>query len=344
MAYTSEDLFGQKSLIDYTLAIENANQSALLELFPRSKKDTLTIELFKAAHNSLADMASVHAFGTKAEERTSSEVSFDIQDMMLVKQRYVLKEKDLLMLEQPSGNAIIEELKTKWYGDVGAMVNAVLNRFEAMAGEVLTTGKLNINENNFKGTIDYKRPKDLTSIFNLKDDSVNPLDSLEEFMDIVEDIGDERPTRLLTHPKQIREFVRHPLVKKSFYGLDYERLIPLSEINNILRLNGFPDIVRYDKKFKRIKKDGTYSKGQLILPDNAWYFLPGHKVGDIFHGPTAEGRQMRKHGIDTSQIGYVTTTYTEETNPPTEAVGASATGLVSFPHAEQTGVLFNEDE
>lgn len=344
MAYTSEDLFGQKSLIDYTLAIEQANSTVLTELFPQSKQDTLTVELFKGAHNSIADMASIHAFGTKALERTSIEAAFDIQDMMLVKERYVLKEKDLIMLEQATGNAIVEKLKEDWYGDIGSMIQAVLNRFEAMRGEILATGKLKINENGFKGTIDYQRPAELLRKMNLDDPDINPLDVLEEFMDVVEEIGNERPTRMLTHPKMLRKFVNHPKVRKAFLGVDYEQLIPLSRVNSILSENDFPTIQTYNKRLKKLQKDGTYTKGQLILPENAWFMLPGHKVGDTFHGPTAEGRRLRKHGIDTSQIGFVTTTYTEETNPPIEAVGAASTGLVSFPHAEQVGVLMNTEE
>lgn len=331
-----EDILSQKKLIDYTQRIEQEVRP-LAELFPEQKVDQLVLELFKAANDNIADVASVHAFGAKAEERQSKGIGFDLQEMFLVKQAVAIKEKDLITLEQTISDTVINQVKTTYVNELVATVRAILKRFEVMRGEVLYKAKLEINENGYTGTIDYKRPVKNTGTWDFTDEATNPLDSIEKAMDYIEDLTEVRPTRVLTSTKNVRALISHPKLKSGFLGTEKDRIIPLSRVNEVMEELDMPQIGIYKEKYRKLQKNGKF-KTEFIIPQDKFILLPPTKVGDTFYGPTAEGRRLRKHGVETRQDAFVTTAYTEETNPPEEKIISAATGLVSAPYIDQVYV------
>lgn len=331
-----EDILTQKKLIDYTQRIQDEVRP-LAELFPEQKVDQLVLELFKAANDNIADVASIHAYGAKAEERQSKGVSFDLQEMFLVKQAVAIKEKDLIALEQTISDTVINQVKDAYVNELVATVRAILKRFEVMRGEILYTGKLNVNENGFKGTIDYKMPVKNFGSWDFTDESIDPLQLIDDAMEYIEDLTEVRPTRVITSKKNIRALISHPKVRSAFYGTEKDKIIPLSKVNQVLEELDMPTFGVYKEKYKKLQKNGKY-KTDFIIPQDKLILLPPTKVGDTFYGPTAEARRLRKHGIETKQDAFVTTAYTEEANPPEEKIISAATGLVSAPYIDQVYV------
>lgn len=331
-----EEILTQKKLIDYTQRIQNEVRP-LAELFPEQKVDQLALELFKAANNNIADVASIQAFGAKAEERQSKGVSFDLQEMFLVKQAVVIKEKDLITLEQTLSDTVTNQIKTTYVNELVATVRAILKRFEVMRGEVLYSGKFSVNENGFKGTIDYKRPAQNTGSWDFTDETTNPLDSIEEAMDYIEDLTEVRPARIITSKKNVRALISHPKIRSAFYGTEKDKVIPLSRVNQVMEELDMPQIGIYQEKYKKLQKNGKF-KTEFIIPQDKFILVPSTKIGDTFYGPTAEGRRLRKHGIEVKQDAFVTTAYAEEINPPEEKIISAATGLVSAPYIDQVYV------
>ncbi len=331
-----EDILFQKRLIDYTQRVQEEVRP-LAELFPEQKVDELVLELFKAANDNIADVASIHAFGAKAEERQSKGVSFDLQEMFLVKQAVAIKEKDLIALENTISDTVINSIKDKYLNELIATVRAVLKRFEVMRGEILHTGKLVVNENGYKGTIDYKMPAQNFGNWDFTDESKDPLQLIDDAMEYVENLTEVRPTRVITSKKNIRALVQHPKVRSAFYGTEKDRIITMSKVNQVMEELDMPTFGVYREKYKKLQKNGKY-KTDFIIPQDKLILLPPTKVGDTFYGPTAEGRRLRKHGIETKQDAFVTTAYAEEINPPEEKIISAATGLVSAPYIDQVYV------
>lgn len=333
------ELFSQKRLVDYTLHIQEETRP-LAEFFPEQKAGELTLELFKGANNLVADVAPVQAFGAKAEERQSIGGDVSLQDMLLTKQKVTIKERDLIRLEETTNDLLINQIKNTYVNELVATIRAVFKTFEVGRGQILYSGKWTpVVATGGKIEVDYHRSPENEGELDLTDDKTNPLDVLEEAMDYIEDITNgERPTRIIAHPKIIRAFVNHPLIRSSFLGLEKDKIIPVADLNGLMQSIDMPTFAPYNGRYRVLQKDGTF-KSSLIIPDDKMILLPPHAVGDTFYGPTAEGRRLRKHGIEARQEEtFATTTYVEGDDPPTESILTAATGLISAPYIDETFV------
>ena len=111
------------------------------------------------------------------------------------------------------------------------MTDSVRVRVEAMRMELLSTGKIAINENKIKVTIDYKVPNRNKKAFTWQaPESDTPLDDLASLADAVENESGSRPTRALTSRKVVKTICNCASVRKAIYGVNAAKVTILSEL------------------------------------------------------------------------------------------------------------------
>lgn len=328
-----EEVLSYKELIDYTKT--RAPQKKILEeLYPSRKTEALEIKMIRGANN-LPVSASIHAFDTESEIDQRETTGYDVAELALIKRKRKLSEKEIIHLEQPRNDAEEREAVNKIYNDVDTLQDSVHTRVEAMRGEALATGKIVINENGYKATIDYGVPAAHKKTFKWLSGTPDILDDMDTSVDkIVDDTG-FTPTRVLTSKKNLNIILKNEKIRKAVFGVNSDRLLSKQELNTFLKSLSLPQIAIYDAKFRILTQKGTYVT-KRYFPENAFVFMPDGNLGETLFGLTAEELELRKKpDVDITEIGNVVIEQYATDDPVAKWIKAVATALVTFPCADQ---------
>lgn len=328
-----QEVLSYKELIDYTKT-RTPQAKILEELFPSRKTEALEIRMIRGANN-LPVSASIHAFDIEAEIDQRESAGYDVAELALIKRKRKLSEKEIIHLEQPRNDAEEREAINKIYNDVDALQDSVLTRIEAMRGEALSTGKLIINENGYKASIDYGVPNDHKKKFAWLTGTPDMLGDMDASIDkIVDDTG-FTPTRVLTSKKILNAMLKDEKIRKAIFGVNSDKLLSRQELNTFLQSLGLPQIAVYDAKYRVLTAKGTYIT-KRYFPENAFVFLPDGNLGETLFGLTAEELELRKRSdVDITEIGNVIMEQYSTEDPVAKWIKAVATALVTFPYADQ---------
>ena len=220
------------------------------------------------------------------------------------------------------------------------MTDAVKVRVEAMRMELLSTGKIAINENKVKVTIDYKVPSGNKKSFTWQTPaSDTPLDDLSALADAVEAESGYRPTRALTSRKIVKTICNCDSVKKAIYGVNSDKIVTLAALNELLAQLDLPQIVVYEGKYKKETSKGFATT--RYFPENVISMFGDETLGETIYGLTAEevkligdGKMQESSMLDNK---IFVGTYTS-IDPVGEFTKAVATALPTLPHGEELGI------
>lgn len=331
-----EELLTPRELIDYTKTRE---QEAYMGeyLFPEEKKEALEIDMVKGASN-LPVSAKVHAFDTEAEIGSREGAEVFSQDMALIKKKIKIPEKTIIALESPRNDKEEEDMIKNIFRDVDNLVASVKTRVECMRMEALSTGKIQINENGVKASIDYGMPAEHKSAKTWLSGTPKILEDMEEMVEkIVDDTG-FTPVRALTSKKNLSAILRDERIRAAVYGVNSAKLLTVAELNAFLAQQKLPQIAIYDKKYRVQDAKGKYIT-KRFLPDDAFIMMPEGKMGDTFYGVTAEELELRrKADVEVSDVGKIIVCHYSTIDPVAKWIKAVATALPSFPYADQVFV------
>ena len=332
-----EEVLTTKELIDYTK--ERAMPAMVGEtLFPSQKTDSLEIEMIKGASN-LPVSASIHAFDSETEIGSREGTSKGFQGLALIKRKEKVGEKLLIALNNPRTTAEEKRIIDNLFNIVDDLTKSVLVRVEAMRMEALSTGKLNINENGVKATIDYGM---LSAHKVSKTWASGTPDILEDIFNLCSTISDNsgfKPTRILTSTTNLNIMLKDASIRSGVFGVNASKLLTVPELNQFLAAQSLPQIATYDAKYRVQGKDGKYAT-KRYLADNALVLLSDGKMGDTFYGPTAEEIELALKGdVDIEMIGNILVEQYSTNDPVAKWIKAVATAMPSFPYADQVGVI-----
>lgn len=331
-----EELLSHKELIDYTKA---RTLPAMLgeTLFPSMKIEGLEVEMIKGA-SSLPVAANIHAFDAETEIGSREGGSYSMQELALIKRKIKLGEKELIALNNPRNGAEEKQIIDKIFNDVDNLVNGVLARIEAMRMEALSTGKLVINENGFRTTVDYGTPNNhkanRTWTANAK-----ILENIYDMCDqIVKDTG-FTPTRALTSRTVLNMMLKDEAIRKGIFGVNSDRLLTVNELNQFLAAQSLPQVAIYDAQYRTQGKNGAYTS-KRYLEEDKFILMPDGIMGNTFYGVTAEELELRnKADVDLQSVGNIFVEQYNTNDPVAKWVKAVATAMPSFPYADQVGML-----
>ncbi|WJY27469.1 major capsid protein [Sporosarcina trichiuri] len=327
------ELFSTKEVLNYQ---QNRQYPALLgeTLFPEVKKQSLEFDMIKGG-NALPVVASVHAFDTEAEigSREASKMAIELA---LVKRKMQLKEKDIIAIEQPRNAAEQQYLMSQVYNDIDVLTAGVRARIEAMRMEVLSTGKVTLDENGLDMVVDYGVPaanKEALSGTGLwTAETADPIEDLMRWADSLS----ARPTRALTSTAVLSALLRHPKIVGALFGRDSMRVATRNDLNAFMQQHDLPTIAVYDAQYRKQEKNGTYTKHRY-LPKNSFVMFGDGQLGETLYGPTPEeNRLVRDPAVQEQQIGKVLAmVYEENLDPVSTWTKAVATAMPSFPAADE---------
>lgn len=332
-----EEVFNTNELINY---FKDRQETPMLGeiLFPERKIQDIEFDMILGT-GGLPVTAECYAFDTETQIASREAIEKGAAELALIKNKIKIAEKEIIKINNPRTRAELEDTLSRLYNDAEKMVKSIKVRVEAMRMELLSTGKIAINENNIKVTLDYKVPAGNQKSFNWKDTSTaKPLDDLETLAGAVEDES-SRPTRALTSKKVAGKICACDSVRKAIYGVNSDKIVTLPVLNELLLQLNLPQIVTYEGKYKKEGKKG-FDKVRYF-PENKIAMFGDGTLGETIYGLTAEELKLIGDGKmeETSMVEnkIFVGTYTS-IDPVGEFTKAAATALPSLPHGEELGI------
>lgn len=332
-----EEVFNTSELINYYR--ERALVPMLGEaLFPERKIPDIEFDMI-LGKGGLPVSASVHALDTKTQLASREAIEKGVASLALIKRQIKITEKEIIKIQNPRTDAELAFVLSQLYKDSEKMVEGIKVRVEAMRMEALSTGKIKIEENNVKVTIDYGVPKGNQKAFDWSDPAKSkPLDDLETLAAAVEEASGSRPTRMLTSKKIQQSICKNVSVREAIHGVNAAKTVTLTMLNELLTELELPTLVTYEAKYKVEITKGYSTK--RYFPDNVISMFGDGTLGETIYGLTAEEVKLIGDAKmeEASMVGNIFVgTYTS-IDPVGEFTKAAATALPSFPHAEELGI------
>ncbi|RBP66432.1 major capsid protein E [Brevibacterium sanguinis] len=195
------------------------------------------------------------------------------------------------------------------------VAKATVNRVALLRGEALATGRLAINENEFKQTVDFGRRADftVTAANPWGGASPDPLSDIEQWVTAYSDANGEAPDRLIMSRK-----AAVALTKAIYAGLTNPGpVFTQSNASEILVGNGFPPITVNDRQFA----------GRRLIPDNVAVLASTNGAGATPWGTTVEATDPRyKMPANVELPGLVVGAYDQD-DPNVKWIRANAIAL-----------------
>lgn len=137
----------------------------------------------------------------------------------------------MIALESPRNDNEEADMIRRIFNDVDNLVASVRTRVEAMRMEALSTGKIQINENGVKASIDYGMPSAHKASKTWTSGTPTILEDMDSWVDkIVGDTG-FTPTRALTSKKVLNAILRDERIRSAIYGVNSAKMLTVSELN-----------------------------------------------------------------------------------------------------------------
>lgn len=290
-----------------------------LKLFPLVQTENMKLAIANLMEGSdIPVMAFVHALDTEArigDRPNYSEIKYEL---LLIKEKLNQGEalrKKMRDLGMGDGE---REILTAIYDDAANLISRVLTRMEVMACELLSTGKITVDENNAKVEIDFKLPAAHKIAFTGWSDPTK---------DILADLVSAKRT---SKNKIVRALISNQILdymmnNNAIKGVAASS-VPVAYVTQEWTLN----YVRSVLGIEFIVTDGTYKKS--ANSDDEFYFFKQ----DVITFITTDGPVGRTfvttapevdYGIADRVQGYVAVTQWYENDPAGVWTKASAIAL-----------------
>lgn len=332
-----EEVFNTNELINYFQARQIPAMLGAA-LFPERKIQDIEFDMI-LGKGGLPVTASVHAFDTKTQMASRDAIQKGASALALIKRQIKISEKELIKIQNPRTDTELRFVLSQLYKDAENMTTAVQVRVEAMRMELLSTGKIVINENGVGVTLDYKVPAGNQKPFNWSDlATAKPLDDLDTLASAVETASGYRPVRALTSRKVLKAICNSTSVRKAVFGVNSDKVVTMAQLNDLLTQMELPTFVVYEAKYR---KEGTNAyTTERYYPENKISMFGGETLGETIYGLTAEEVKLIGDGKmeQAEMVGNIFVgTYTS-IDPVGEFTKAAATALPSCPYADSIGI------
>jgi hypothetical protein len=332
-----EEVFNTSELINYFK--ERVIVPMLGEaLFPERKIQDIEFDMILGS-GGLPVSATIHAFDTKTVLASRAAIEKGVQSLALIKRQIKITEKELIKIQNPRTDAELKFVLSQLYNDAEKMEEAIRVRVEAMRMEVLSSGKIVIDENEVAVTIDYlipsgnKKAYDWTTLT-----TATPLVDLDTIATAVETECGSRPSRAMTSRKIVKAICACTSIKKAVFGSNSDKIVTLALLNELLVQSDLPVLLVNEGKYKI--ETATGFETVRYFPENIISMFGSDTLGETIYGLTAEEVKLIGDGkMDTAEmVGNVFVGTYGSIDPVGEFTKAAATAIPSFPHGEELGI------
>lgn len=331
-----DEFFSTKELLNYFKA-RTIKQMLGEGLFPSRKIQDIEFNMITGS-GGLPVSASIHALDSATEMASRQALEKGVAALALIKRQIKIGEKELIKLNSPRNDAEFQLTLSELYNDAEKMVEAVNVRVEAMRMEVLSSGKLVINENGVAVTLDYGIPAENKKTFDWSGASSKPLDDLDTLATAVETTSGVRPSRALTSRKILKSICNNTSVRKAIFGTNSDKIVTQAQLNDLLAQMELPQIAVYEEKYKIETAAGYATK--RYFPDTVISMFSDNSLGETIFGLTAEEVKLIGDGQmdEASMVGNIFVGKYSSVDPVGEFTKAAGTALPTLPHGEEVGL------
>lgn len=332
-----EEVLNTEELINY-FRDRQVSQMLGESLFPERKIQDIEFDMI-LGRGGLPVSANVHALDTKTQIASRDAIQKGAQGLVLIKRQIPVKEKEIIKIQSPRSNAELKFVLSQLYKDAENMHESVRVRVEAMRMELLTTGKIKIEENNVKVTLDYGVPNGNKKSYNWSDPATaRPLDDIKALVKAVKDSSGASPSRALTSSTIVDAICACTSVRKAINGVNSDMIVTLADLNALLSRMQLPKIITYDEKYRVETAKGFDTK--RYFAENAFTVFSDSALGETIYGLTAEEIALIGDGkMDQAEmIGNIFVGSYKTIDPVATYTKAVATAIPSCPYADEIGI------
>lgn len=226
-------------------------------------------------------------------------------------------------LNNPRIRAAIED-------DAVEMALAIHTRMEYARGELLSTGKVTIEENGLILQADFGRAANHTQTAPILWDTAgsDPLADLLAWVKIYKDTNGFKPARIMTEDDVLFTLMRNETIKAmTLPSGSTQQIVTLDAVEALFRSFGLPPMVTYEAQV--LAFDGS---PHYLLPRGELLFVPpaNQEIGRTLWGVTAEALDSDYRIDQTEAPGIVVGSYSSK-DPVALWTKASAIGLPIAP-------------
>ena len=297
--------------------IQFDNISAIDSLFVPSKTANLKVAVAQlTAGGTVPQMAQVHAFDTEA--RIGSRTGFETFkfEKLLIKEKLNQGEALRYYLEELGGSQDENALKEFVFNDVTTLANRVKTRSTVMNGELLSTGKITIDDNNVDITVDMGLSVD--NILTLTGWATAGTDVIGQLQTIIANAKTKGVTirRAITSTKQMQRLLKNTAIAS--YMKDINMAPSVSNLKAWLMQVFEIEFVAIDDVYTTDVNGGTMNR---VFDEDVVTFLPTTgTIGSGLWGVTPEEKEL-----EVALNGFVATT--KYTTPDPVAIWTKASGI-----------------
>lgn len=308
------NLITNKDRVDFSENFNYKTNFKLDSLFPKEKTDNLKVAISRLVENgTLPVMATIHALDTEAKigDRTNYR-SLELEKL-LIKEKINQTERIQALL----GNTTDEEAVLNFiYDDMSSLTSRVLTRAELANNQVMSTGKLEINENNYKTTVDYGYSSgNNIALSGWNDTKHDIIGDLETVINKAKSKG-KKITRALTSSKIVSYMAKNEGIRSYF-----EKAAILVTEKTVLRWVYENFGIAFDVNDDLYKEDANATTTHRFYPENKISFFGGEGgIGKGFYTRTPE----ELANIENQSKGFVTITNWDTPDPVATWTKASA--------------------
>lgn len=297
-------------------------------LFPSTKQAGLTLDLVKGNGGRPVALRAA-AFDSRVTLADRPEVEITSVKMPLFKEALLLKEEDIIRINELSGNPKLQEtVFARAFKDDVRLITSAKVRLEALRMELLATGVIAVKSNGVAQDYDYgvtEAQKAKTKVA-WSDPSATPLADFEKAIDAATERG-YTPEVVLLNNTTFNQLKNHastiavidPAGKKQMTAAKFKEY--LKEEFNLTAVEVVNETYRDD--------NGNTRK---YFPDNRVTFLPNATLGETVFGTTAEESHLMAGNQSNVQIVEegIAVTVTPKHDPVNVETKVSMIALPSF--------------
>lgn len=297
-------------------------------IFPDQKTQHFKAEYLRlAGGDQLPTMALIHALDTEAHIASRPALSRVTVEKLFIKEKINQTESQQMALD--NGVYADDDLVQFVYNDWARLAENVRCRTEVAKMEVLSTGKMTINENGLKFNVDFGVPSTNTTFtIDLSTPDKDALGQLQKIVDAAADKG-FTITGMVTSGAVVSKLKANAGISKAVYGgAGAGALVSNTQLASVFEdLFKFSDIRTNDVRYNLEDKAGKKTAKRFYPQDKISFLATYNGVQNFgigLWGVTPEERQLGPW-TDKSAEQYIT--LTQWTEPDPVAVWSKASGL-----------------
>lgn len=308
-------------------------------LFPDVKTRHLKAEFYRLSdQRRLPSMAQVHGFNTEAHIGQRPSIEKVVIEKLLIKEKLNVTERVQTWLD----NGASEDSLVKYvFDDMAHLAESVKTRTEVAKIEALTSGKITVNENNVKLTLDYHVPEGNFAKFDWTDPAHNILGDIQGIVENGKSKG-QTINRLYTSTKIMGLLRKNTGIQTAILSaLGKGTFVSNAQISNLLSdmFNGVSiatndEFYQYEGAKGVLQSKRYFDENKFVAVST----LPNGSIGAGLWGATPEERAIGPW-TEKSQNQYITVT--KWTEPDPVVTWTKASGLFVPVVANPAGLFIN---